>query len=378
MTQLPSSTFPIHRRNWLTLALSALAGCGGADGLTAGRPGTGGTGLFAQGTITGFGSVIVNGIRFDDVTASVQIDGQAATSADLRLGMVARVQGQRGAALSLGVANAIEVWSIAQGPVSQVRTGQFVVAGMLIQTDSATVLDGISAATPLVDGMRVAVWGLMAGANATAWTATRVARVTTSTTVSSGFVGDGTKLNGITLAGPLAASVPLGQLVRCEGALTAPGPRLQVDTFRLLDLQVSDLQQGDAELEGLVTALLGGGRFLLGNVEIDASAASISTTAQTLAVGQRIEVHGVWQGSVLKADQLEVESGQKLNEVEIEARIEQFSSLSSFVVRQQRCDASTARFLKGSAADLKVGIKVKLKGTKAGDVLLVTQLEVNP
>ncbi len=168
-----------------------------------------------------------------------------------------------------------------------------------------------------------------------------------------------------------------GQLVRVQGTLSASGTGLQVDSFKLLGLQSGSLPQGDVEIEGLVTALLASNRFMLGNVEVDASSVSLAASYKALAVGQRIEVEGTWQGKVLKAASLEVESEQKLDDAEIEARIEQFTSLANFVVRGQRCNASAAKITKGKVSDLKVGVKVKLKGTKAGDVLMVTELEIS-
>ena len=368
----------IRRRSVLALAVSGLAGCGGGaagGGFLAGLPGTGGTGLFAQGTIIGFGSVIVNGIRFDDTAASVQIDGLSASAQDLRLGMVADVQGLRGADLTLGVANAIEVWSIAQGLVSQVQSGQFKVAGMLVQADAATVFDGISSVSALANGLRVAVWGLESGTDGSRWTATRVALVTATPMVCTGIVTATGTLNGFALSGQSVSSLRAGQLVWVQGVLSSSGTSLQVDSFKLLGLQGSSLPQGEVEIEGLVTALLSGSRFMLGSVEVDASGASLATSYKALAIGQRIEVEGIWQGGVLKAGSLGVESEEKLDEAEIEAKIEQFTSLANFVVRGQRCNASSATISKGTVSDLKVGVKVKLHGTKAGDVLMVTTLE---
>jgi hypothetical protein len=330
--------------------------------------------LFAQGSISGFGSVIVNGIRFDDTAAAVKLDGFPASAQDLRLGMVVDLQGSRGADLTLGVANVIEVWSIAQGVVSQVQGGQFKVAGMLVQADVATVFDGIGSVAALANGMRVAVWGLQAGADASRWTATRVALVSATALVSSGIVTAARTLNGFALTGQNAAGLATGQLVRVQGV--ASGSSLTVDSFRLLGLQNLTSYQGDCEMEGLVTALLSGSRFMLGNIEVDASSASLVTSYKALSVGQRIEVHGIWQGQVLKAVLFEAESEQALDEADMEARIEQFTSLSNFVVRGQRCNASSAVISKGVAANLKVGVKVKLKGTKAGDVLMVTALEI--
>ena len=82
----------IHR--WRALAAVsvlglALAGCGGgSDGV-----GSGGTGTFSSGTITGFGSIIVNGVRYDDSGSRVlDAGGRTRSSADLRLGMVVEIE----------------------------------------------------------------------------------------------------------------------------------------------------------------------------------------------------------------------------------------------------------------------------------------------
>jgi hypothetical protein len=155
-TQLP-------RRSFLAMTAWSLASCGGGMGGFAGLPGTGGTGIFSIGAIAGFGSVIVNGVKFDDGQALVQVDGIATTSANLRLGMLATVQGVRGATAALGTASSIEVWSVAQGVISQAGSGQFTFMGMTMQTDSATVFDGVSSAAALAPGLPVAVWGLQVG-----------------------------------------------------------------------------------------------------------------------------------------------------------------------------------------------------------------------
>ena len=85
-----------------SLALASLvAGCGGggsdvgsaaASGstttTTTAAAAAAGTAAFTQGTITGFGSVIVNGVRFDDSSATVtDDDGTARSTSSLRLGM---------------------------------------------------------------------------------------------------------------------------------------------------------------------------------------------------------------------------------------------------------------------------------------------------
>lgn len=373
-----NSDHELPRRGFLALAAWSLASCGGGMGGFAGLPGTGGTGISSFGSISGFGSVIVNSIKFDDLQASIRMDGDAATTTDLRIGMVASVQGVRGTTASLGTANSIEVWSIAQGVVSQVSTGQFNLAGMTLQTSNATVFEGISSAALLMPGMRLSVWGLQASADARHWTATRVAVSSASTTVSSGLVqvaGSQRTLNGLMLTGSLADSLTAGQLARVQGSLSASGDSLLVARVKLLDAGSTQTQEGEIEVEGLVTALLSATRFKLGSIEVDASAASFEPVALQLAVGMRVEVHGEWQAGVLTATKVEVEDEEELDQVEIEAPITEFTSLSNFVVRSQRCDASGLTAVKnGTLADIKLGAKVHLKGTKAGDLIKVTQL----
>lgn len=368
------------RRSCLVLLASALAGCGGGDLIAAGPPGTGGTGIYAQGSISGFGSVIINGIRFDDSAATVRLDDIALSSTDLRLGMVASVQGQRGADATLGTASSIEVWSMAQGLVTQALAGGFMVAGMAVQTDDATVFDGIAGAAGLTPGRRVTVWGLQAGADGARWSATRVAITGDTHMVSTGLVTqDGSQrfLNGLQLTGPGAAGMVVGQMARAQGTLLAAGNSLQVDSHRMMGPDSSPALQGEADIEGVVTALLSATRFSLGNVEVDASGASFSPATAKAALGARLSVDGIWQGRVLKATKVELKDTRTPQTVQIEARIEQFTSLANFVVRGQRCDASGATISQGTAADLAVGVKVKLKGSLVGDVLRVATLELS-
>ena len=253
----------LTRRHWIVLAASAVsAGCGGGSATTAGLPGTGGTGLFAQGTISGFGSVIINAIRFDDSAATVTLDGQSASAADLRLGMVAAVQAERGADLTQGKASSIEVWSVAQGLVSAGQatpgaSGQFTVSGMTVLTDANTIFDGISAALPLRSGQRVAVWGLQAGSDGRSWSATRVAVVSSAIVVSSGLVsvaGGQRSVNGLSLTGTVAATLTAGDLVRVQGSLSLTDGSLAVLSVRYPATAAAGAQQGEAEIEGLVTS----------------------------------------------------------------------------------------------------------------------------
>jgi hypothetical protein len=375
---------PLNRRHWMTLALASLAGCGGgADSLLAGLPGTGGTGIFTTGAITGFGSVRINGIKFDDLQAAVQMDGLVATSNDLRVGMVAAVQGLRAADLTLGTASSIEVWSIARAPVTRVTATDFTLAGMTVQTDVDTSFYGVAGLSGLQPDQWVTVWGLQSGADASVWTATCVALQSgmgMGMVSATGLVklSDGQRrLNGMQLSGSEVGKLPEGSLVRVEGAMNSEGSRMTVANFKLMDSGLAGSTQGEIEMEGMVTALLSPSRFMLGNVEVDASSALYKPLGSQLMLGARVEVYGSWQAGVLKATDVEFEDPQLVKQVEIEARIEQFISLANFVLRGQLCDASSASISGGTVSEIKANVKVKVSGVKAGEVLLVSALQLS-
>jgi hypothetical protein len=375
-----SLTTSLSRRSLLVLSGATLAACGGGDALiSAGPPGTGGTGVFAQGAISGFGSVIVNGIKFDDTQAGIQLDGLGVASTVLRLGMMAAVQGQRGADLMVGTATIIEVWSAAQGPVSQIAANTFKLAEMTVQTDSNTVFDGLASVAAMSPGMRVTVWGLQAGSDGQRWTATRVAVASASTVVSTGVIStldSRNYLNGLRLTGSMTGNLSAGDLVRVQGVLSVAGDSLAVESSRVMGPGLAFQPQGDVEIEGLVTAVSSASRFMLGRFDVDASAATYSPSKPQLLAGLRLKVIGTWKSGVLRASRIEVEDEVALRSVEIKGAIEQFVSVANFVVRGQRCDAASALFTRGTAADLRNGRMIEVKGVKSGDVLRVTDLKL--
>ena len=97
-----SVTKGITRRDGLLTMLGsamALAGCGGGGTSGAASAGlsSGGTGSFSSGAITGFGSIIVGTIRYDDSKAISILDiddDNKDLRNQLKLGMIVRVKGK--------------------------------------------------------------------------------------------------------------------------------------------------------------------------------------------------------------------------------------------------------------------------------------------
>lgn len=364
----------------LGLALVVL-GCGGGGSTTvASLPGTGGTGYTptytSTGTIKGFGSVKVNGVFYDDSKAAVHVDGQTLNPASLGLGMVVTVQGQLGTVAGTGTADVIETWSQAQGALSMLGGGRFQVAGMSFGTDGGTVYQGVASSAALNAGMNVRVWAFSTDVGQTQWLATRVEvlPIAPTSVVSTGIVGTGgTQLNGLTLMGNLVPLVA-GQEVRVSGTLS--GTQLTVTAVRSSQAAPVGDSKTDEEFEGVVTQVTTPTSFLVGNSSVDASRATLAGGSVT--VGAKVEVTGRWLSGVFQASKVELESEQQLVEVEIKGEITAFNSLADFTVRGQRCDASgITKVGGGKLADLQKGVRVHLHGVKRGDVVQVTEIELD-
>ncbi len=181
----------------LAVAL-ALTACGGSSG---GSPSTDGTGgnppgatsvsVTAIGTITGFGSVFVNGMKYEvNANTVVSIEDEAEATGDdgaLRMGMKVRVSAVDDSGVR--TARSIEYDDDLEGPVEAITPdssdpsiGSFLVMGQTVTVDPMTIFDddiGNNDGTPGIDlrdlaiGMVVEVSGYP---NGDGFLATRVDR----------------------------------------------------------------------------------------------------------------------------------------------------------------------------------------------------------
>jgi hypothetical protein len=385
------ATYPVRmqRRTLVTAMLLGIAGCGGGGtggtGSPFAAPGTGGTGtvasypIFSFGSISGFGSVIVNQVRFDDSSALIRLDGQSATSAQLGLGMTVSVSGQAASPdATAALASSLESWSIAQGAVTARTASSVTVAGMAISVNAATVYGGTIAWPAIAVGDMVKVWGVPSGAGYAAWTATRIEPAAgAAPLISSGvvtLVSSQLVLNGYSLAGAIS-TLGAGQVVTLSGSLA--GGTLTVTGIHLLDSLPVIAAGTLMEREGAITAVTSATQLLMGSYPVDASAATITPAGTHPAVGARVEVYGTWNGNTIVARKLEYQTLSQLQEVELEAAITQFNSVADFVVRGLHCDASGLSSVgNGRLSDLRVGLRVHLQGINTAGTIYVTELEI--
>jgi hypothetical protein len=379
------SPMNLHR---FTQALAALwcvilmVACGGAGELGSGGTGTGSSA--ALGTVTGLGSVFVDGVRFDDSNAAVQIDNLTDTPDTTEAKLGQRVE------LSFtvdGVAQTVRIEPEVIGVVSAVQAGGgFAVLGQAVVVNAdatagpVTQFDGgyTSLADVQVSDL-VEVHGVpRSSGGVTVIQATRVEkRAALSYLRVVGVV------SGLTGTGPMR-QFSLGGLAIDSGvALVVPASRALANGQTVVVLALtSDLQTmgaGAPQLtarwvrirersNGPVQAYVGGAvsnlgltSFSLGGMSVNYSG-STEVTGGSLANGRYVQVRGDFaaDGS-LSATRIKLRDG--LLDAELRGTALAYNAVAkTFTVRDVPVNAAGPNVIDSSClADLN-GVYVEVKG----------------
>ena len=378
---------------------TSVAGIGsGGTGISGEGVGSGGTGAVADGggigSVDGFGSIVVNGTRFDTSGARLLLDD----TVSLRLGMTVRVAGTLSADLANGTATVVLSAVDLRGTAGNLDTvaGSFSVLSVPVITDPSTVYaGGLGSLADLRAGDPVQVHGLPG--IGTQLRATRVERLAADPApVLSGSVHAldsasrsfrigsqrvryaAADLRGVWPAGGLAE----GQLVRVRARRA--GDPLEATSVELW-YPVPAAGGGRFSLGGVVTRATGLADLQVDGLAVDASAAQVSGgPARDVVPGARVEVAGTLRGSVLVASRLKLRHGPSAppdSPFSVSGPIGAFGSLADWRVQQQDVDASSPDivYVNGSAADLRNGRKVQVTGSRVvDDVLLAERVEFLP
>lgn len=294
----------------VSAALILVAACGGSGGSYAGIEGTGSP-MVASGTVSSYGSVYVNGVRYNTDSAVIEIDGMNASEEALGLGMVVRIEGTLSGE-GLATAQRIVHDRGLRGPVSRV-------ASSTAATKELTVL-----------GQRVVVH------------------------------------DDIVFENTVFESLSEGVHYSVSGYLDSTGSWVATRVEDKSD-DVSDIAY---EVEGFVTALEDVQlRFSIGSLTVSYAGAHFAPRSDDeLQEGFLVEVIGshVDESGALLAEQIRRKSRQvpapQGSTVEIEGPIEAFASIGEFQVQGVTVNGSTADIRRGSAEDLSEGVKVVVKG----------------
>ena len=317
--------------SWALLAL-ILASCGGGTGGT-GSGGDTPTSAVSIGVMAK-GSVIVNGVRFEDTTANISIDDTPKTAADLRDGMVVRV---------VGSVNADGVTGTAQRVEAQIE-----------------VRGSVTAVFPAENPQRLVVLG------------------------QSVIVDDLTVYSNLANFGAIAVS----DLIEVHGLRDTTG------RIRATRIEANTAQMGDNtvdEIRGVVSGGAAGPNpttFNLGSQAVNASAAVIAPAGASYQNGSVVEVHCSVRpcapGGVFQASRIEVESAEDSGSqpgsgqrFEAEGLISGFTAHPGnfFVAGTPVTTTGSTRFEGGIATDLANDIKVEAEGTWNGSALLASKIE---
>jgi len=313
----------IRVTHFLTAAVLALvlAACGGG-GMSNSSMQSNGTAIATMGTITAFGSVVVNGVHYDVSSASVTHNGVAVTQADLKVGQIARVHGTKDANGTTGHADHCDVDDRLVGPITSIDTvgGTLVALGQTVTVDSNTSFSSnISPAS---------LQGLAAG-------------------------------NVIEVSGLAAA----------DGSIAAT-------RIELVGMNVP--YQVIGKVSGLDTTAH---TFKINALLVDYSTAMVSGfTSGAPAEGDSVEVKGTTFDSTavkLTATKVspepdEMSDANHGDEVEREGFITRFASATDFdVAGKAVTTTSTTVFKNGAAPDLALNVHVEAEGTLDSNGVLV-------
>ena len=307
-------------------AVAQLTGCGGGGGGGVAGLSTGGTGSFTNGTITGIGSIIVNGIRYNNDTATVlhRDDGTVA-NVSLQLGMVVSIEGSSVVPATTlngtptATASRISFGSEWQGPVGVKAASSFEVLGHTVDVLATTIFDGdVSLYSALTSSHYVEVYGYVDQVNGRI----QASRVESSLAapVSYKLSGSITQIDAVNrtatmgllpVAWASGVQVPSGltsgSFVRVQiDPVSVSGvwslTRIQLLTSPLVDLHADDADE--AEIHGSITSYQSNASFSVNGIPVDASRASVTGT---LGLGVSVEVKGSISSQQVVATQIEVQ-----------------------------------------------------------------------
>ena len=392
----PPQTLALGRRRVLAMPAAALlagvlgptllAACGG--GGDAGTPVGGSTGAqsFVSGPITGLGSIIVGGVRFEDNGARVESedddDGGSRSRSELQLGMMVEVESSSiDDSTSRGTALRIRFGSELKGPVASIDpTAQtFRLLDQTVEVRAETVFDPL-----LVGGFAALQTGqileIHAQFDATTgrYSATRIELEDNAneyrlrgivslldTTVKTFQIGDAViNYAGVT---ELPANFADGQRVRVRLRTAQVGGQWVATRVRSGVRRVDDF--GDARIRGLVTAFTSATQFEVQGVAVEVAASA--RVEGTVAEGVMVEVRGRADAGRIVASRVKVldRRDDEVRGIELHGTVSGLDTAAkTFMVREVKVSYANVLVWKdGDASTLADGKAVEVKGLWSED-----------
>ncbi len=309
---------------WLLALLTASCGGGGDDVANSG--GIGGTGI-TSGSISGFGSIFVNGIEVDLSGALVTVKGQPGSEADLKLGQVVTVTGTVSADGKSGSATQVSYDADVVGPIATLPqadadglTKTFTMLGttVVVDIDETVFDDGVVGFDfdTITQNDAVEVSGYFDDADVLHAKFIEKTGVTIPGMVVGvrGVVGNIDDLgqtfqiraltvhfNGATDLSDLPGGLADDLFVGVKGTLQPDGSVLATK----VELEGSTADAEAASIEGIITTFNGVDDFVInsgaGPVHVNSAGATLEPAGVALANGLEVDVEGSIVGGTLMA-----------------------------------------------------------------------------
>lgn len=347
------------------------------------------------GPISGFGSVIVNGMRFDTVGASLaDDDGKSVSLQDLSLGMTVSVNGTTNDTTARGTANSVSLVHGNTGPITAIDAvgGTFTVQGVTVKTTAATAYKDVTALAALVVGDVVEVYGAVQSDNTVLatlvdkeganYTNRLVGRISGLNTVAQTFQMGTVVVNyaGASRSGVLVN----GAEVKVKAAQPPVNGVLSADAIRVsagVSYGASVATGAYLKLKGVAETAPVNGVLTVSGTRVNVSQA-VYEGGTGIASGAFVEIKGTWDGAVLQALKVEMERNDRDNDGYAD-RNELYGAVSAMatdgsgrlVLNGVTVDVGQAYFKNGTRSQLAVGLPLEVKGVVQGNVFMASKVE---
>ena len=327
MDSIKSTPWMLQRRQAIAALLAGaaspmlLSACGGGG---SGSPGAGGVAQgFMAGPITGLGSIICGGVRFDDDSARVEDeDGAGHDRRELQLGMMVEIECSAiDDRTSRAVATLIRFGSEIKGPVASVdaATQTIRLLDQTVEIKPETVFDPrlVGGFSALAAGQILEIHALYDGTT-NHFVATRIELEDNAdtyrlrgpvsqldTNARTFHINDAVISYDAVADADLPANFANGARVRVrlQTAKNASDQWIAI-TIRSGVRRVEDI--GDARLRGMVTTFTTSSQFEVNGIKVDASGASFDPNAAAVQLGVPVDVRGRAQNGTIVASRVKV------------------------------------------------------------------------
>ena len=310
------------------IALTLVA-CGGSGGGSV--AGIGGSGFTSSGSVTGFGSVFVNGVEFETDTAEFEIEGIAGKQSDLVEGMRVKVSGTINADGITGTATKVEFEDQLEGPVSSVsapteisdlenRIVTVLGVSVNLSTEDTVFVGAVNFDNIAVnDNIQISGFFDEAGALQATAVVEKDAFVAGTTIIEvKGIISDlvsntfNLTVGSTTLAVDANATGTSGfannQFVEVKGTITAvTGTSISATLIKLEDNNPAE--GAEVEIEGIITRFSSASDFDIDGIAVNASTALNTPSDLIPRIGIKVEAEGTVSNGVLQANTLKLREG---------------------------------------------------------------------